>query len=94
MILEIIRGLARYPERTVHEPVFLVGKCADCDLVLGDPQFSTVHFYLLKKHQQTMLRLVGRSPELTVNGEVKSSTYLNEGDRIRTGPYEFLVRAA
>ena len=94
MIIEIHRGLARYTQRPVREPVFLVGNCEDCDMVLGDPQFRPIHFYLLKQQGRTTLRLVADAPELTVNGEPKSSTLLNDGDRIRTGPYEFLVRAA
>ena len=94
MILEISRGFARHPERLVNEPVFLVGTGADCDLVLGDPQFLAVHFYLLTRQHRTMLRLVSDTPELTVNGRVQSYAYLKDGDRIRTGPYEFLVRAA
>ena len=94
MIIEIRRGLARYPQRPVRGPVFLVGKCEDCDMVLGDPQFRPVHFYLLRQQGRMTLRLVADTPELTVNGKPKSSTFLNDGDRIRTGPYEFLVRAA
>lgn len=94
MILEIRRGLAKNRERNISEPMFLVGTGQDCDLVLGDPQFSPIHFYLLSRNGRTLIRRVGANPEVTVNGRVKNCGTVDDGDRIRTGPYEFFVRAA
>ena len=91
MRLEIRCGQAQYRRRPVREPVFLVGSGDDCDMVLGDPQFPVVHFYLLTKEGRTSLRRVGHRPDLTINGQVKLSAYLHDGDRIRTGPFEFMV---
>lgn len=94
MFLEIQRGIAQKKQRAVSEPMFLVGASDDCDMVLGDPQFSAIHFYLLHRQGNTMLRCVQSYPEVSVNGEVRQSVVLQDGDRIRTGPYEFRVRAA
>lgn len=94
MLLEIRRGGANHRERRVCEPLFLVGAAQDCDMVLADGQFLPIHFYLLKRKEQTLLRCVGRAPEVSVNGEVRTSIVLQDGDRIRTGPFEFRVRAA
>jgi hypothetical protein len=91
MILQIRRGRARFRRRPVSGPMFLVGRGANCDLVLGDPQFSDVHFYLWRQKTGTRIRRMGDSPELTVNGQVTTSRLLNCGDRIRTGPFEFYV---
>ena len=41
--IEIVRGRARNMVRPVTVPVYLIGAANDCDLVLGDPQFSEVH---------------------------------------------------
>ena len=94
MILEIRRGRAKNRERMVTEPMFLVGTNSDCDMVLGDKRFAPVHFYILNRDGQSTIRRVGDAPELTVNGRAKRATVIHDGDRIRTGPYEFLVRAA
>ena len=92
MILEIRRGRAAHLHRPVREPLFLVGTSPDCDMVLGDAQFASVHFYLLSRNGHTSLRRVVSAPELTVNGKELPSAILSDGDRIRTGSYEFLVR--
>lgn len=94
MILEIRRGRAKQKERPVTEPMFLVGGNSDCDMVLGDPQFQPVHFYILSRNGTSSIRRVGPAPELSVNGKLVRSSILADGDRIRTGPYEFVVKAA
>lgn len=94
MILEIRRGRARNRERQVIEPMFLVGTNTDCDMVLGDTQFAPIHFYILSRDGRTTIRRVGAKPEVTVNGKLLRSTSISDGDRIRTGPYEFLVKSA
>ena len=95
MILEIRRGRAKNLRRTVVEPVFVVGTNQECDMVLGDKQFAPIHFYLLKRSDRTTIRKVGPSPDISVNGSaVRGSSDIQAGDRIRTGPFEFVVKAA
>ena len=87
--LEIVRGRARLRVRPVVVSTFLVGTAKDGDLVLSDPQFAGAHFYLRRSHGGVSLRHLGAAPEVTVNGTVVRKTALFDGDRIRTGPYEF-----
>jgi len=95
MILEIRRGQAKRLIRGISQPVFTVGSGEDCDMVLGDQQFSPIHFYLLHRNGRTTIRPISSQPELTVNGKApRSSTTVEPGDRIRTGPFEFFVKAA
>ena len=94
MILEIRRGRARNRARTVCEPIFVVGGNNQCDMVLGDCQFGPIHFYLLNRDGRTTIRTVATEPAISVNGELTTSGALQDGDRIRTGPYEFVVKAA
>jgi len=89
--LEIRRGRANNLVREVTTPVFLIGTAGDCDMVLGDPQFPQVHTYLFVSERGVSLRHLGIGPDLTVNGRVVHSAWLEDGDRIRTGPYEFHV---
>ncbi len=90
--LVITRGHARQRVRSVSAPVFMIGTAPDCDLVLGDDRFAEVHAYLLIGQGPVLLRWLGINPEITVNGARIDHVSLRDMDRIRTGPYEFLVR--
>lgn len=89
--IEIQRGQAKSRLREVAVPAFLIGAAADCDMVLGDTQFPEVHSYLLCSERGITLRHLGFQPGLTVNGISVSQATLVDGDRIRTGPYEFVM---
>ncbi len=93
MILEIHRGLATHRKRTVTEPGFLLGMNPECDLVLDHPLFAPIHFYLPRRGGRTSMRTVRNTPDVTINGEPKRVSPVADGDRIRTGPYEFVLKA-
>lgn len=90
--LEVVRGRARQKVRLMTSNAFLIGATHDSDLVLGDPQFPASHSYLLRNHRRVLLRYLGEGPEITVNGRPVVQSTLADGDRIRTGPYEFQVQ--
>jgi len=89
--LQIVRGQAREKVRHVTTPAFLIGSAPDCDLVLGDPQFPHVYAYLIVHTGGVLVRHLGFAPELTVNGRAAARVALRDGDRLRLGPYEFIV---
>lgn len=90
--LEIARGQARNLRRRVAGPVFLVGTAGDCDLVLGDGQFAEVHAYIFVTEEGVSLRHLGAEPAVSVCGRPVESAFLRDGDTIRMGPFEFLIR--
>ncbi len=93
--LEIVRGRARQTLRPVETQAYLIGTAEDSDLVLGDPQFSDTYAYLLRSPLGVVLRWLRAGPELTVNGHpVVDAVPLHDGDRLRTGPYEFRVHVS
>ena len=89
--LEVLRGRTAHKIRPVDVPVFLIGSDVDCDLVLGDPQFPEVHCCLRQTGDAVVLRHLGFQPEITVNGQAVTKATLSNGDRVRTGPYEFQI---
>jgi hypothetical protein len=91
VLLEIRRGAARHRLRPVLGPVYLIGTSAECDLVLADPQFPEIHAYLLVSDEGVLLRYLGIGPEITVDGRPVEAVQLLDGDRLRTGPFEFRV---
>jgi hypothetical protein len=90
--LEIIRGRARQRIRPIVRPAFLIGSAADSDLMLGAQQFPTAHCYLLLNPEGVGLRWLGFAPEVLVNDRPVEKAELEDGDILRTGPYEFRIR--
>ena len=89
--LTIQKGRAKNLIRDVDGPVFTVGTDHTCDMVLGDPQFPDVHSYVCIRDKIVSLRHLGQGPTVTVNGREVRWGELRDGDRIRTGSYEFRV---
>lgn len=87
--IEILRGQAKSKLRKIKGPVYLIGSASDCDMVLADKQFPDVHMYVYVKNGKVTLRCLGSGPFVTLNGDEVGSATLQDGDRIRTGPYEF-----
>jgi len=90
--LEIIRGRARQRIRPIVRPAFLIGSAADSDLMLGSQAFPTAHCYLLLNPEGVGLRWLGFAPEVLVNDRPVEKAELQDGDVLRTGPYEFRIR--
>jgi pSer/pThr/pTyr-binding forkhead associated (FHA) protein len=89
--LEIVRGRARRLVRRVAPPVFLIGRAADCDLVLANEQFPEAFAYVYVTTDGVTVRHLGALPELLVNGRRVESVTLEDGDRLEMGPYEFQI---
>jgi hypothetical protein len=89
--LEIVRGRARRLLRRVAPPVFLIGRAADCDLVLADEQFPEAYAYVYVTTGGVTVRHLGAQPELRVNGREVDFVSLEDGDRLEMGPYEFQI---
>jgi hypothetical protein len=90
--LVIRRGVTKLRVRAIEERLFVIGKASDCDLVLGDSQFADYHAYILQRGGHITLRHLGAAPHVTVNQRWIRWGELMHGDRIRTGPYEFVLR--
>ena len=73
-------------------PAFLIGSAADSDLMLGAEQFPTAHCYLMLNPEGVGLRWLGFAPEMRVNDRPVEKAALQDGDILRTGPYEFRIR--
>jgi pSer/pThr/pTyr-binding forkhead associated (FHA) protein len=90
--LVIERGTAENLTRRVEGPVYMIGTGTECDMVLSDKQFADYHVYLCLREGQLTLRHLGRQPLVTVNGRMIRWGEILNGDRIRMGSYEFLVK--
>jgi hypothetical protein len=87
--LEIVRGHARHSRRALRGKVFVIGRSADCDLVLADPAFPETYAYLLSHPEGFSVRRVGSGPVLTINGSAAHENRLSDGDVLEFGAYAF-----
>jgi len=92
--LEITRGRTRQALRPLESRAYLIGAANDCDLVLSDPQFPAVFAYVMRDAHGARIRAIAESPVLTVNNQWVEETRLEDGDLVRTGPYEFRVHVS
>ncbi len=90
--LEICQGRAQLRRRRVHPPVFLIGRDPQCDLVLADESFPPIHTYVFIRRSGVSVRHLGKGPELMVGGRVVRTALLHDRDRLRMGPYEFVIK--
>ena len=90
--LMVVRGETRCLERAVTAPAFLIGAAADCDLVLASQEIPPVHSYLFRSEGNCQIRSLGFEPALLVNGEQVETALLKDGDSIRVGDFELLLR--
>ena len=87
--LFISRGTSTQRERQIESSVFTIGSGQDCDLILGDEQFPELYAYILQGPDGFRVRCLADEPVLTINAEDAGAAKLEDGDRIRCGPYEF-----
>lgn len=91
LVLEVCQGNTCSARRAVQTPRFLIGSGALCDLRLDDPSIPTLHSLVQLDGQTAWLDTLVSSPPLIVNGQVRHSALLEDGDLIEIG--EIRLRA-
>jgi len=91
LVLEICSGRTRFPFRPVTSNRFLIGAAEGCDLRLGGDDMPPLHSIVHVDHVEALLETITLTPPLKVNGLVVESVLLQDGDRVRIGPFELLA---
>jgi hypothetical protein len=91
LVLEICSGRTRFPFRPVTSNRFLIGAAEGCDLRLGGDDMPPLHSIIHLDHVEALLETITLTPPLKVNGLVVESVLLQDGDRVRIGPFELLA---
>lgn len=103
-LLEAVDRLAAWPLAsrmptltlpTARQPVVIIGRGRDCDLVLSDRTVSRVHASLRRFGDQWFLEDLGSTNGTRVNGfRIRTATAVRSGDRVGLGGLAFRFAAA
>lgn len=91
MVLEICRGLTRFPQRPISGPRFFIGSGPGCDLRLGGAAFPAVHSLIQSRENGVWFEILAPEPLVRLNGELTKGEWLRDGDRIEIGAFQFLA---
>lgn len=91
MILEICRGLTRFPQRPISGPRFFIGSGPGCDLRLGGESFPAIHSLIQTRENGVWFEILAAEPLARLNGELTRGEWLRDGDRIEIGAFQFLA---
>lgn len=81
------------PAVPLAEPVVLVGRDDECDLVLASKRVSRKHCCLAEVNGRLAVRDLDSTNGVRVNGEKVVQTWLTPGDEVKIGPFRFRVVA-
>lgn len=94
MKLKVLAGAKQGAEVPLKKSKFVIGRASDCSLRAGSDAISRHHCVILRRDSGPSVRDLGSRNGTYVNGEkIDAETPLNDGDRIRVGPLEFVFEA-
>lgn len=74
-----------------QQPTFLLGRSADCDIVIKDPHISRIQAKARIQNDRYYLENVGRNP-LFINGLPSQGQFLSDGDALTFGTTTLIFR--
>jgi serine/threonine protein kinase len=73
------------------KPITIIGRGRDCDIRLTAPEISRRHCRIIHGPDRLYVEDMGSQHGIRINGELKPSGNLREGDQLQIGPVAFIV---
>lgn len=80
------------PSIALDKPIILIGRQEECDVVLESRKVSRKHCCFANVGNTILIRDLGSTNGISVNGKRVSSSELNHGDVVSIGGHSFEVR--
>lgn len=87
--LTIAEGKEAGKEFVFDQPSVVIGRTADCDVILYDPGVSRKHARIFSQGKTYYVEDMGSSNGTKVNGSVVKKKQLSDGDAVALGPVVF-----
>src|SRR5579871_4136194 len=91
--LTIAEGKEAGREFVFEQPQVVIGRTAECDVVLYDPGVSRKHARIFTEGNAFFVEDMGSSNGTKVNGSVVKKQKLSTGDAVSLGPVVFAFSA-
>ena len=75
----------------LDQPIVLFGRDDECDVVMGSKKVSRLHCCVAQVHSYLVVRDLGSTNGVKVNGERRAVSKLVPGDELQIGPYKYQV---
>jgi len=82
------------PDLVMTRPVLLVGRHAECDVQLNSGKVSRRHCVLVLIGDRLVVRDLGSTNGVRINGEAVNEGELQPGDEVAIGNFRYLVSGA
>lgn len=79
------------PSVLLDKPIVLVGRHEECDLILDSKKVSRLHCCLAQVNDRLVVRDLGSTNGLRVNGRKVSEATLAPGDELQVGTFTYQV---
>lgn len=80
------------PSITLDKPIVLLGRQDECDVILESRKVSRKHCCLALINQTVLIRDLGSTNGISVNGKRVESATLTHGDIVSVGGHSFQLR--
>ena len=94
LFLEICRGRTEFPQRPVVGPRFFIGSGSRCDLRLGGSEFPALHSLIHVRDHGIWFETLAETPVARLNGVAVTGEWLNDGDALEIGDFQFVAHIA
>jgi len=81
------------PNLQLDRPIMLVGRHADCDVQLNSGKVSRRHCIIASINNETVIRDLGSTNGVRINGERVIEGTLHEGDEVAIGNFRYQVQS-
>lgn len=85
-------ALSEGPDLPIDRPVLLVGRHAECDLQLNSGKISRRHCVIATANNRLIIRDLGSTNGVHVNGVRYDESELHDGDELTIGNFRYQVR--
>jgi pSer/pThr/pTyr-binding forkhead associated (FHA) protein len=93
-MLAILHSISEGPDLHLDKPVLLLGRHEECDVQLSSAKVSRRHCIIASVNSRLVIRDLGSTNGVRVNGQRHDEAELHDGDELTIGNFRYRVNIA